>query len=340
MNKEYMLAQFEKLISIPSPTGYTSSVEKYTIECLKEMGYNPVTPHKGGVICELGGQGEPLMFAAHLDTLGAAIKTIKSNGRIKVTPIGGLNANNVEAETVKVITRFNGEYEGTFQLENASLHVNSNYNVERNFDKNLEIVLDEDVKTVDDVNKLGIENGDIISVSPRFRVTDSGYIKTRFIDDKASGAILLAVAKAVKDGTLKLNRKVYLNFTVYEEVGHGSSYIPSCIDELLAIDMGCIGLDLTCTEMDVSICAKDSSGPYDYEMVSRLVSLSKELTIPYAVDIYPMYGSDVSAALRGGQNIRGALIGPGVHASHGMERTHSSAMLNTVNLILSYIEAK
>ena len=145
--------------------------------------------------------------------------------------------------------------------------------------------------------------------------------------------------KIMKDKSLMPTYDTIVFISVYEEVGHGSSYIPSCIDELLAIDMGCVGLDLTCTEMDVSICAKDSSGPYDYDMVTRLISLAKSLDIPYATDIYPMYGSDASAALRGGQNIRAALIGPGVHASHGMERTHSSAMINTISLILAYIGA-
>ena len=129
-------------------------------------------------------------------------------------------------------------------------------------------------------------------------------------------------------------------FSTYEEVGHGSSYIEKDIVQFLAVDMGCIGLDLSCTEQDVSICAKDSSGPYDYDMVSNLIELSKKNQLSYAVDIYPKYSSDASAAQSGGNNIRTALIGPGVHASHGMERCHMDGILNTMKLLYAYMIQK
>ncbi|MDU3351009.1 MAG: aminopeptidase, partial [Clostridium sp.] len=135
--------------------------------------------------------------------------------------------------------------------------------------------------------------------------------------------------------TPKYTTKLFIS--IYEEVGHGASYIPNDITEMIAVDMGCIGDDLSCTEYDVSICAKDSGGPYDYNMVTSLIELAKENDIKYAVDIYPMYGSDVGAALRGGNDIRGALIGPGVHASHGMERTHYEGLENTIKLLVAYL---
>ena len=152
-----------------------------------------------------------------------------------------------------------------------------------------------------------------------------------------SVAILFGVLKYLSQNQIKPQHNLYFMISTFEEVGHGSSYIDSQVDELIAVDMGCIGEDLACKEYDVSICAKDSSGPYDYDMTSTFIKLAKEHQLQYAVDIYPFYSSDVSAALRGGQNIKGALIGPGVHASHGMERTHIQAVENTYQLILAYI---
>ena len=182
--------------------------------------------------------------------------------------------------------------------------------------------------------------GDFIFIDPKTTVTESGFLKSRFIDDKGSVAVLLALLEIMNAEKIVPAYPVKIVISNYEEVGHGSSYIPADITEYISVDMGCIGDDLSCTEYDVSICAKDSSGPYDYEMTSTFIELAKENNLQYAVDIYPMYGSDTSAALRGGNNIKGALIGPGVHASHGMERTHYEALENTLKLIYLYITKK
>ncbi len=337
--KNYMMEQLEKLMNIPSPTGYTKKAQEYLVAELEKMGFKPYTPHKGGVICDIGGEGNALMLAAHIDTLGAVVHTIKSSGALKVTPVGGLNPNNVETETVKVITRFDGEYEGTFQIENASAHVNEKVNDPRTFEGNIEVLLDEYVKSAADTKALGIANGDFIAVNPRYTVTQKGYIKSRFLDDKASAAVLMAVAKAVAEGELKLSRKVYLNFTVYEEVGHGgTAAIPEDVKDMISVDMGCVGTGLECDETQVSICAKDSGGPYNYEITTELVKTAKENGINYAVDIYPRYGSDVEATLRAGYDIRHGLIGPGVYASHGYERSHIDGLANTYKLIFNYVK--
>ena len=200
--------------------------------------------------------------------------------------------------------------------------------------------IDEQVHNKEDVLNLGIQVGDYICYDPKTVVTESGFLKSRFIDDKGSVACLLTALKIMKEQGLKPQYKTKFFISVFEEVGHGASYIPSDVSEILAVDMGCIGLELTCTEYDVSICAKDSGGPYDYDMTSKLIELAKENGLKYAVDIYPRYGSDVGAALHGGHNIKGGLIGPGVHASHGMERTHYSALENSINLILLYLGCK
>jgi putative aminopeptidase FrvX len=198
------------------------------------------------------------------------------------------------------------------------------------------IRLDEEVRTREDTLRLGINNGDFVSIDPKFTATPSGFIKTRFLDDKASVFLLLSLINHLKANNITPKHTLQIIFSTYEEVGHGASSIPD-LDEMLAVDMGCIGDDLSCTEYDVSICAKDGSGPYDYEMTNRLINLAKENRISYAVDIYPYYSSDVSAALRGGNDIKGALIGAGIHASHGMERTHQKGLKATLELLYLYI---
>lgn len=203
----------------------------------------------------------------------------------------------------------------------------------------MEVRIDELVSSKDDVLGLGISVGDFISFDARAVITPSGYIKSRHLDDKASVAALLGLLESIKREGWKPLHNLSLLISNYEEVGHGTAWIPGEINEMIAVDMGAMGDDLSCKETDVSICAKDSSGPYDYVMTGRLIELADALAIPYAVDIYPMYGSDASAALRGGNNIRAALIGPGVHASHSMERTHKDAVLNTAKLLAAYVGA-
>lgn len=337
--KEYMLSQLEKLLAIPSPTGYTKEVSEYLMTELASMGYAPYSLNKGGVICRLNEGDNALMLAAHVDTLGAMVKTIKGNGALIVTPLGGLNASNVETETALVITRDGKKYEGTFQVENASSHVNRELgSIIRNFDSTLELLLDEKVYSKDDTKKLGIETGDFVAVNPRFTITESGFIKSRFLDDKASAAVLLTLAKALKDGDISFNRKVYINFTVYEEVGHGAAAgIPADVVDMISVDMGCVGAGLNCKETQVSICAKDSSGPYNYDVVNDLVNAAKKAGADYAIDIYPFYGSDVDVSLKAGYDIRHGLIGPGVYASHGYERSHVEGLVNTYKLLEEYL---
>lgn len=333
---EYIVEQTEKVIGIDSPTGYHYNVQKYLVDTIQAMGFEVRTLRKGGVIANLGGEGNPLMMLAHVDTLGAFVHYIKGNGRLAISN-GTLNPNNIETENVRVITRSGAVYEGTIQLENASVHVNPDVNAERKF-TNLEVVLDEDVTSKEDVEKLGICAGDFLAVEPRFQVTEKGYIRSRFLDDKASSGVLLGIAKYVSEHPGCLKRNVQLFFTTFEEIGHGASAgIPEEIEDLLAVDMGCVGDHLACTEKQVSICAKDSSGAYHFEMTNELIEVAKEHGIDYAVDIYPSYGSDAGAALRSGKDVRYALIGQGVYASHGYERTHKDGMKQTFELALNYV---
>lgn len=337
---DYMVEQARSLIAIDSPSGYAKEVTDYLLAEFETLGYHAYRTVKGGVVAELGGEDKEdgILLEAHCDTLGAMVHEIKPNGHLKMTNIGGMLPDNAEAENVRVITKFNGIYEGTCQLVNPSKHVNKEYSdIDRNWDT-IEIVLDEDVKSKEDAVSLGIMPGDYVCFEPRFRVTQSGYIKSRFLDDKLSSAILLGYAKYLKDEHITTKRAVYLHFTIYEEVGHGGSMVvPNGVTEAWSVDMGCVGTGLQCTERQVSICAKDSGGPYNYDVVKRQIELAKEHGIDFAVDIYPAYGSDVEATLRAGNDIRHGLIGPGVFASHGYERSHVEGVENTFRLIQAYI---
>lgn len=252
--------------------------------------------------------------------------------------MGGWQDATVETENCVIHTRDGRCYSGTVQSNYASQHVYSGMGEKPRDDKSMEIVIDEVVHSAEDVKKLGISTGCYISWDPRTVLTESGYLKSRHLDDKASSGILLALAREIAQGRVKPTRRIVIMFTVYEEVGHGASVVPEGIEDMLAVDMGCVGDDLACDETMVSICCKDSSGPYNYEMTSRLIALAERDGLCYAADIYPHYGSDAGAALRAGLEARHALIGPGVFASHGYERTHRSGIENTLRLLCAYVQ--
>ena len=338
---EYATEKTVELLAIDSPSGYTDKAAEWVKNEFAKLGFDAKISTKGGVVVDLGGENreDGLLLEAHADTLGGMVAEIKGNGRLRLTALGGMKADNGEAENVKVYTRGGKVIEGTLQLCNASIHVNAEYSsMKRTFDTT-EVVLDEDVKSAGDTKKLGIEVGDIVCFDPRTRVTESGYIKSRFLDDKLSVGILIALAKFMKDENITPSRRVYAHITVYEEVGHGgSSCVPAGITEAISVDMGCVGQGLSCTEKQVSICAKDSGGPYSYSVVGKLIDAAKKENADYAVDVYPYYGSDVEATLRAGYDIRHGLIGAGVYASHGYERSHKDGVYNTLKVLKGYLE--
>ena len=335
---EHAWEQASALLSIDSPTGFTAKAAKWVYDQFIALGYQARITEKGGVLADLGGSGEGLVLAAHADTLGAMVCQIKGNGRLKLTPLGGLSPQNTEAENLRVYTREGKIYEGTAQLSNASIHVNPDYKTApRSFDT-LEVVLDEAVASADDVRKLGIQVGDIVCFNPRTRKTDSGYLKSRFLDDKLSVGILLGLARYLKEQSISPTRHLWVYVTVFEEVGHGgSASIPEDVKEIISVDMGCVGDGLQCTERQVSICAKDSGGPYHYDVVGKLICAATTAGCDYAVDVYPFYGSDAEATLRAGYDLRHGLIGPGVYASHGYERSHIDGVFNTLKLLACYL---
>lgn len=329
-----------RLLDIDSPTGYTEAAAEWVKNEFSALGFEAHTTAKGGVLVNLGGEDETdaLLLEAHTDTLGAMVAEIKGGGRLRLTNLGGMRAENAEAENLRIRTRSGKVFEGTCQLVNASVHVNGSYaDTKRSFDT-VEAVIDEDVKSADDVRALGIEVGDMVCFEPRTRITESGYIKSRFLDDKLSVGVLLGLAKYLSDTNSRPQRRTYVHVTVYEEVGHGGAgSVPDGVTEAISVDMGCVGEGLSCTEKQVSICAKDSGGPYSYALVSRLIEAAKSAGADYAVDVYPHYGSDVEATLSAGSDIRHGLIGPGVYASHGYERSHLDGVYNTLALLTSFL---
>ncbi len=337
---DFAWEQAASLLAIDSPSGFTDKAAVWVKDAFETLGFTASLTTKGGVLIDLGGEdaNDALMLAAHADTLGGMVAQIKGNGRLRLTALGGMSANNGEAENVKVYTRNGNVIEGTLQLCNASVHVNGDYSTaKRSFDT-MEIVLDEDVYCADDTQKLGIQVGDIVCFDPRTKRTASGYLKSRFLDDKLSVGILLGFAKYIADNATTLPRKTYIHVTVYEEVGHGGSgSVPAGVTEAISVDMGCVGDGLQCTEKQVSICAKDSGGPYSYAVVGKLIDAAKKTDADYAVDVYPYYGSDVEATLRGGYDIRHGLIGAGVYASHGYERSHIDGVYNTIKVLAGYL---
>ncbi|MBO3445191.1 M42 family metallopeptidase [Clostridium sp. CCUG 7971] len=331
-----------ELLNIPSPTGYTKEIINYIKKELDDMNIEYKLGNKGMLVATIEGTDKEneITFSAHIDTLGAMVQEVKANGRLAVSQIGGYMMNTIEGENCLIHTRDNKKYEGTLQTIKPSIHIHATEAKELPRDcKNYEILIDEEVFSKDETKNLGIDIGDIVSFDTRTKITYSGYVKSRYLDDKASVAAILYVIKYIKINNIIPRNTINFFFSNYEEVGHGSAtFIPKNTKEFIAVDMGCPGEGQNSTEYDVCICTKDSSGPYDYDFISEIVNVCKENNVNYKLDIYPNYSSDATAALKAGLNAKFALIGPGIFASHGYERTHVKSIEETINLIINYIK--
>ena len=338
-DERYCVETFRRLLDVDSTTGQYVQIQKTVSEIVEELGYPYELTHKGGVIADLGGEGDPLVITAHLDDIGLMVRHINADGTLNVCPVGGLYPFYCVTENVRVYTRDGQVYTGTVNRIPNSIHVTEEElrNELGDFRKNVCVTLDNDVKCVKDTEALGIETGDFIALEPRFTEVN-GYLKSRFIDDKACAAVLLSVMRALKQNGLKLKRKVYAYFAMYEEIGHGTTYLPEGVKDILAIDIAPIGPDQNSDERKVSIFAKDSRFPYHDVMTSELRSCAKDHKIDYVMDIFtPHYGTDADGAVLAGYDVRHAAIGPGTANSHGYERTHIKGLKNTYLLTLNYI---
>ncbi|WP_409298357.1 M42 family metallopeptidase [Peribacillus sp. SCS-26] len=340
VNEKEILKYIEELTAIPSPSGFAQDAVAHTSTILEKMGIKHRLSNKGALIATIEGRDSSRhrMLTAHVDTLGAVVKEIKSSGRLKLSKIGGFHWNAVEGEYCKIHTAGGKVYTGTILIHETAAHVYKNSGELKRDDDSMEVRIDEPVKSREETEELGISVGDFVSFEPRTTITDSGFIKSRHLDDKASVGILLHLMQLVSEEKAELPYTTHFLISNNEEIGYGgNSNIPAETIEYLAVDMGAIGDGQATDEYSVSICAKDSSGPYNYKLRQHLVELAKKNDIDYKVDIYPYYSSDATAAIMAGHDIVHGLIGPGIDASHAFERTHVSSLKHTGNLLYHYI---
>lgn len=337
---EEIIQNIKTLCNIPSPSGFAFEVVDYIEKRWNQLGVDTQQTYKGGLIGTIPGEYDDIQrtITAHVDTLGAMVKEITGDGRLRLTKVGGFTWNSVEGEYCTILTSAGKTYRGTILFDKSTVHVYSDIGREVRADDNMSVRLDEVVRSEEDVRALGIEVGDYVAFDPRVEVSSSGFLKSRHLDDKASVGILMEVVKLFQENGAKPKYTTHFYISNNEEIGYGAnSNIPHKTKEFLAVDMGAIGSGQATDEFCVSICAKDSSGPYHYKLRQKLVSLAKENEIYYKVDIYPNYGSDASAAMHSGTDIIHGLIGPGIDASHAMERTHKEALSNTAKLLMHYL---
>ncbi len=338
-DENYCIESFKRLLKVDSTTGQFEEIQKLIGEMIDELGYHYETTHKGGVIADLGGEDNVLVVTAHLDDIGLMVRHINADGTLNVCSVGGLYPLYCVTENVNVHTRDGKVYTGAICRTPNSIHVTEEElrEVLPDFRKNVCIVLDQDVKNAEDVRKLGIETGDFIGLEPRFTMSN-GYLKSRFVDDKACAAVLLTAMKALKESGIVLKRKVYAYFAMYEEIGHGTTFLPEGTKDLLALDIAPTGPEQNSDERKVSIFAKDSRFPYHDGMTNELRECAIQAGIDFVMDVFtPHYGTDGDASVLAGYDIRHAAIGPGTANSHGYERTHIDGLKNTYDLLMAYL---
>ena len=342
VDMNYLIESFRRVVNTPSPVGYYVKLNPVLEKMAYELGYSVSYDQKNTLYITVDGEDNTKTVAvgAHVDTLGLVVRSINANGTLSIRTLGGVCMPSIEGETVTVHTRSGKEYSGLVICKYHSVHVfDEAHKAERNEDT-IQILLDEDVKTKSDVQALGIQNGDVISIEPRVQLTENGYLKSRFIDDKGAVACSFAALKYLKENSLKPKYKTVFAFPYHEEIGIGGAYVPSEISEYIAVDIGLIGPELDGDEYSVSICAKDALCPYDYELTSKLITLAQKAECEYAVDVFYRYSTDANAAMRAGNNIKNAAFGMAVYCSHGMERTHIKGLENTTGLLLEYLFAE
>ncbi len=341
IDTEYLLRILVVLLNTPSPTGFTANAIEYVEQIMKDFSFLSISQNRKGALVAAWDGSEndsPRGLTAHADTLGAMVKEIKSNGRLKMTRIGGFAWNTVEGEGCTVFTSQGESFRGSILLTKASGHVHgSQVNDLKRDDSNIEVRLDARTADADQTYDLGIQVGDFVAFDPRVEVVN-GFIRSRHLDDKACVACICAAIKSIHEAGLQPAQTTTFHISNYEEVGHGAaSGFPANLAELVAIDMAAVGEGQTSDEFHATLCVKDSGGPYHHGLNQKMRQLAEEFQIPHKVDIYPYYGSDGEAYWRAGGDVAVALIGPGVDASHNYERTHTEALIATTQWLIAYL---
>jgi len=341
VDTERLTERLTQLLAIPSPTGWTDHAERQVADWLGALGLPAEWTPKGGLLARWEGEAEatPRCLTAHVDTLGAMVKEFQASGRPRLTGIGGLQWASLDGEGCTIHTQDGRQIRGTILVDMASAHVHGDEGKDRpRSAKTMEVRLDAPVDSEQASRQLGLQVGDFVSIDPRTETGPAGFIRSRFLDDKAGAACLLESAAAILESHRRPAQTTYLHFSNYEEVGHGASAdIPDEVKELVAVDMAAVGQGQASQETCVTICVKDSGGPYHYGLSSRLRRLAEQGGIDCRLDIYPHYRSDGSAHWFAGGRAQVALIGPGIDASHHYERTHVDGLAATCQLLTAYL---
>lgn len=335
----FLLDVMQKLIETPSPTGYYVQMKPLLEQLAASLGYTVTYDNRDTAYITVEGvdTSKTVCVSSHADTLGLMVRGINADGTLRLRPVGGINFANVEGENVTVHTRGGKTYTGMLVCAHHSSHAFKDAKtMERNEDT-VFVLLDETVKGVNDVKALGIRNGDYVSIDPRFILTKGGFIKSRFIDNKAAIACAFTLLKELAESGKKPQHTTIFAFSFYEEIGFGGVVVPSCVSEYVAVDIAILGPDAEGSEQMVTICAKDAAMPYDYDLTNRLIAAAERTGCSYAVDLFFRYSSDAGQAIKGGNDVKAAAFGMGVYSSHGVERTHIDGIENTLRLMRAYV---
>ncbi len=334
------------LLNTHSPTGRTADAIAYVraaFETLNMPGLTIEQSPKGALLLTIAGRSDdaPRALTAHVDTLGLMVKEIKANGRLRAAQIGGGMWNAVEFEGVTVETYDGRRIRGTVLPANPSVHVSKDVATAQRTEFLMEVRLDARTSSAAETRALGIGVGDFILVDPRVEVTDTGFIRSRYLDDKLSVACIYAAVQALAEAGEIPAQRTSILIANYEEVGHGGSgALPGDLAELVAVDMAAIGDGQASDEFHCTLCVKDSGGPYSYDLNRKLRALAEAAGVPLVLDLYPFYSSDGTAYWRAGGQAQVALIGPGVEASHAYERTHRDSITHTAQVIGEYLKGE
>lgn len=341
IDADYLLAILDELLQIPSPSGMTDDVVRLVCGELDKLGIYYELTRRGAIRAHIKGQQKRPRRAVvgHLDTLGGMVKCLKTNGRLSLVPIGTWSARFAEGARVIIHSDEEKMTTGTVLPLKASGH---RYNEEIDRQPtdwaNLEVRIDEPCTSINQLWDLGLRVGDFISFAPQYAASANGYINSRFLDDKAGVAAILAAAKYIIDHKISPARDCYLLFTISEEVGVGASHIlRGDVAEMVSIDNGTLAPDQNTCEMGVTLAMKDSSGPFDRHLTDHLIQLCIEHEIEFSRDVFLHYRSDAAAALEAGNDIRTALVCFALDASHGYERTHLHSLQAVAGLIAAYV---
>ncbi len=341
INQEYLVDFLVNLLNVTSPTGFADPAIAFVEKELSQFGQLQLSrTRKGALVARWNVDNDvaPVALTAHVDTLGAVVKEIKPNGRLKLSRIGGIQWPTVETEGVWVFPSKGEKIRGSVLIDTASGHIYSAAGSEtKRNDEHMEVRLDARTTSAQETRDLGINIGDCVAFDPRVEVTN-GFIRSRFLDDKACVATIVAAIRSMVETDQSPTRTVYFHISNYEEVGHGAAAgIPAEVVELVTVDMAVVGAGQESDEFNATLCIKDGSGPYHFGLNTKMRALAEKHSIPYKTDVYTFYGSDGEAFWRAGGDVALALIGPGIDASHNYERAHLDGLLATTNWIMAYL---